>query len=133
MTSVVEAINESRGMTATNDQRARNKAIVTRIFEVVLPDPNASAEFDDLVAADYIDHDAAVPESARGVDSLRATHAYLHRRFAGNVRFTIEAMIAEDDFVAVRWSAGTAEAIAWFRLRDGKLTDRWAIVRQLPT
>lgn len=117
-------------MTDSNDQANRNKAIVQRVFEVVLPDPEASTAFDDLVAAEFIDHDAPVPDRAHGVDSLRATHAQLHGLFPGNVRFTIDEMIAERDLVAVRWSAGSANAMAWFRLRDGKLTDRWAIVRR---
>lgn len=118
-------------MTDSNDPTSRNnKAIVARIFEVVLPDPEASTEFDELVAPDYIDHDPAIPDHAHGVDSLRATHASLHKAFPGNVHFTLDEMIAERDLVAVRWSAGPAQALAWFRLRDGQITERWAIVRQ---
>jgi predicted SnoaL-like aldol condensation-catalyzing enzyme len=117
-------------MTNAQDQAAANRETVRRIFEVVLPDPDASAEFEDLVADDFVDHDAAVPNHAHGVDSLRATHADLHERWPGNVRFSIDGMIAEDDLVAMRWSAGPAEAMVWFRLRDGKLTDRWAMVRR---
>lgn len=63
------------------------------------------------------------------VDSLRATHASLHEAHPGDVHFTIDEIIAERDLVAVRWSAGPARALAWFRLRDGKVTDRWAIVQ----
>ncbi len=117
-------------MTDARDQANTNKEVVRRIFEVVLPNPDASAAFEDLVAADFVDHDAAVPDHAHGVDSLRATHADLHQRWPGNVAFTIDEMIAEDDLVALRWSAGPAEAMAWFRLREGKLTDRWAMVRR---
>lgn len=72
-------------MTQARDQATGNKEIVRRIFEVVLPDPDASVEFADFVA--------------------------------------------EHDLVAMRWSAGPAEAMVWFRLREGKLTDRWAMVR----
>lgn len=116
-------------MTQARDQATGNKEIVRRIFEVVLPDPDASVEFADLVADDFVDQDAAVPDHAHGVDSLRATHADLHQRWPGNVRFSIDELIAEDDLVAMRWSAGPAEAMVWFRLREGKLTDRWAMVR----
>lgn len=118
-------------MTDSDDQASHNKAVVRRMFEVVLADPDASTEFDDLVATDYVDHDPAIPDHARGVDSLRATRASLHRAFPGNVQFTIDEMIAERDLVAIRWSAGSARALAWFRLRYGKFTDRWAIVRQV--
>lgn len=117
-------------MTDARDQASRNKDIVRRIFEVVLPNPDASAEFEDLVADDFVDHDAVVPDHAHGADSLRATHADLHQRLPGNVSFNIDEMIAEDDLVAMRWSAGPAEAMVWFRLRDGKLTDRRAMVRR---
>lgn len=117
-------------MTDSSDQTSRNRAVVKRIFEVVLPDPDASSEFDELVATDYVDHDPAIPDHAHGVDSLVATHQSLHQGHPGNVRFTIDEMIAERDLVAIRWSAGPAQAMAWFRLRDGKVTDRWAMVRQ---
>jgi len=118
-------------MSHPHDRTTLNKTVVRRVFDVVLPDPDASAEFDDLIATDFVDHDPADPEHAHGVDSLRFTHASLHRAFPGNVRFTIDELIAERDLVAVRWSAGTAQALAWFRLRDEKITERWAIVRQV--
>ena len=117
-------------MADSDDVAGSNKAIVQRVFEVVLPDPEASAEFDEVIAADFVDHDPAIPDRAHGVDSLRATHESLHRAFPGNVRFTIDEIIAERDLVAVRWSAGPTQASVWFRLRDGKVTDRWAIIRQ---
>lgn len=110
----------------------RNKEVVRRIFEELLPAPTFSEELGALVADDYVDHDAADANRARGVDSLRATHEYLHRRWPGKVAFTIDDLIAEGDKVAVRWSAGDVRAIAWFRLRDGKLVERRAVMARPP-
>jgi hypothetical protein len=109
-----------------------NKAVIRRIFEVLLPMPEFPAELGDLVDPEFHDHDAADPQHARGVASIRATHAYLNRRFPGGARFIIEDILAEGDKVAVRWSAGPVRAIAWFRMRDGKIVDRWAIVAGPP-
>lgn len=116
-------------MADSTDESRRNKAVVRRVFEAIFPDPDGAKEFGELVAADFTDHDPIVPDRARGADSLQATHAALHQRFAGRVHFTIDAIVAENDMVAVRWSIGPMQAMAWFRLRDGKLTDRWAIAR----
>jgi len=109
-----------------------NKAIIRRVFEELLPKPEFSPELEGLVDPEYHDHDAADPAHTRGVASIRATHAYLQRRFPGGPRFSIDDMVAEGDKVAVRWSAGPIRAIAWFRLRDGRILDRWAIVAGPP-
>jgi predicted SnoaL-like aldol condensation-catalyzing enzyme len=106
----------------------RNKAVVRRVFEELLPAPVLTAsEVEQLVAPDFVDHDPPDPDRARGIESIVATHQVLHRSH-GQVRFTIEEMIAEGDQVAVRWRAGFARAIAWFRLVDGKIAERWALV-----
>jgi predicted SnoaL-like aldol condensation-catalyzing enzyme len=109
----------------------QNKAIVRLLFEEVLPAPTLPDDVDQLVSESFVDHDPAVPDQARGIDSIRATHAFLHRVFE-QVKFHIDDIIAEGDKVAVRWSAGRARAIAWFRLEDGKIVDRWAIIAHSP-
>src|SRR5262245_9004924 len=109
----------------------QNKTTIRRLFEEILPAPALPDEIDQLVSERFVDHDPAVPDRARGVDSIRATHAFLHRVFE-KVKFEIEDMIAEGDKVALRWSAGNARAIAWFRLEDGKIVDRWAIITHTP-
>ena len=117
-------------MAADREIEGRNKALVRQIFEEVIPSPELPADIERLIAADFVDHDPPVPERARGVDSFRATHAYLHQRWPAGPRFTIEDIVAEGDRVAVRWSAGPARAHAWFRVEDGKLAERWAIVQR---
>ena len=93
---------------------AHNKAIVRRIFEVLLPSATLPDEIDQVVSETFVDHNPAVPERARGLDSIRATHEFLHRTF-GRVHFTIEDIVGEADQVVVRWTAGPVRAIAWFR------------------
>jgi hypothetical protein len=104
------------------------KQIVRYMFEVVLPSPDLNG-VERLVDPSFVDHDPAVQGRAHGIDSLRATHAYLHARTGGQLRFVIEDIVEERDTVAVRWSLGSTHAIAWFKLREGRLTDRWAVIR----
>ena len=113
---------------SSSENAQESKRIVRRIFEELLPAATFPTELATLVSPDYVDHDPVDAARARGVEAIATTHAYLHERFAGKVAFTIDDIIAEDDVVAVRWSAGPARAIAWFRLRDGQLVDRWAVV-----
>jgi predicted SnoaL-like aldol condensation-catalyzing enzyme len=104
-----------------------NKALVRRLFEELLPAATLPAEIENVIAPDFVDHDPTDPAHARGVASIRATHAFLHRTY-GKVWFHIDEIIAEGDLVALRWSAGPARASAWFRVRDGKVIERWAVI-----
>ncbi len=108
----------------------RNKQLVTRFFTEILPAAELTASIDELVDPEYVDHDPVDPAHARGVDAMRATHAHLHERFPGGVRFEVEEVIAEGDVVAMRWAGGPVRAMAWFRVRDGRLLERRAILRR---
>ena len=105
-----------------------NKAVVRRMFEVVLPAPTLGDELEQLVAPDFVDHGSGESEPSHGIEAVRATHEQLHRRYGDAVRFDIEEIIGEGDAVALRWKAGNARAIAWFRLRDGKIVERRAMI-----
>ena len=106
----------------------RNKAVIRRVFEDLLPTKELSAGFAEVIHEDFVDHDPPGSAELRGLDSIRATHAHLHQRLPV-VRFTIDEIIGEGDHVVLRWRAGPISAIAWFRFRDGKVVERWAMVR----
>ena len=111
-----------------SDETERNKAVVRRVFEDILPAKELSAETAaSVVDPAFLDHDGP-DANLVGPASLLATHAMLHARWPA-VRFTILEMIAERDLVALRWTAGPTTAMAWFRVKAGKLAERWAILR----
>ncbi|HEU0034008.1 MAG TPA: nuclear transport factor 2 family protein [Kofleriaceae bacterium] len=104
-----------------------NKHVVRRMFEEILPSTDL-AGIEELVDPAFVDHAPAVLGASEGIASLRATHAYLHARAPGAVRFELEDLVGEGDRVAVRWRFGQARAIAWFRLANGKIVERWALI-----
>src|ERR1700758_2355416 len=78
-----------------------NKALVRRAFEEVIPAGDA-ATMRTLFTPDFLDHDPlpGQPTGADGaeyvVNTMHGAHPDLH--------FTIEALIAGDDRVALRWT-----------------------------
>lgn len=122
-----------------NDQRERHKRIARRIFDEAWN----KADFDGLEElidpdAHFHIHEHTVPMSAQ--DTRRVISAW-HRAFA-DFRFTIKAMIAEDDLVAVRLIlSGTHQdtwkempptgkdirftAMMFLRFEKGKVVEIW--------
>lgn len=103
---------------------------------------------DEIVADRYIEHAAAPfgqsePGEVNGPEHMRGTATWLFQQFP-DMRWQIEALIAEADTVAVRVrSEGTnlgsiggvapptgrrfsASQSHWFRVEDGKLAEHWA-------
>jgi steroid delta-isomerase-like uncharacterized protein len=121
-----------------------NKEAVRRYYDEVLNKADVDA-LDELAVADYEEHDP-LPGQRTGREGLRDRVTMLIRGFAP--QFTIEAVIAEGDMVAVRWTnAGVHRAefmgipptertvsiggIDVHRLRDGKLAEHWHVVDML--
>lgn len=86
----------------------------------------------EVVSPDFVDHNP-MPGQPAGSGALLYIYNTLHN----------EDMLAEDDKVAVRWilrgtntggmfgapptnQMTTEEAIVVFRIKEGKVTDRWA-------
>jgi predicted ester cyclase len=77
-----------------------NKRLVRRALEEIYATGDLEL-VDDLIHADFADHDPAHPDQPKGPDSVRETVRNLHRMFS-ELRFEIEDEIAEDDRVVQR-------------------------------
>ena len=96
---------------------------------------------DDLIAADFVGHDPALPEPLRGVDAFKMQVAGYRAAFS-DLQFTVEEQVAEGDRVVTRWTAtgthdgdllgiaptgtmGTTTGISINRVADGKVAEDW--------
>lgn len=118
---------------------SENKALVRRYFEEVWNNGRGDM-IDELCAADSVVH-GLDGKTTSGRDALKAFHAKIGGAFSDqSVR--IEALIAEDDLVTVRWTrtathsghglgvAPTGRKIAFagvliLRVNDGKIVEGW--------
>ena len=130
-----------------------NKELVRRHFEEIWNRQDLAVA-DELMAEEYLEHaiapfGQAEPGRVNGPAALRQTAQWLLAQFPG-LHMTIEAIVAEEDTVAVRiFSEGTnlgplngmmpatgkrfaARQSHWFRIADGKLAEHWATREDLP-
>ena len=123
-----------------------NKELVRRHFEEIFNRRNLAA-CDELMAEDYVEHAMAPfgqsePGRVNGPQAMRGTAEWLLAQFP-DLHFTVEAIVAEGDLVAVRLlgegtNLGPMGRVAptgkrfssrsshWFRIADGKLAEHWA-------
>lgn len=118
----------------------QNKAAARRFFE--LWESGNTDQFDEVVAADAVDHDPQRPfPDDRGAEAARKTAEMFLAAFP-DTAYTIEQQVAEGDLVVTRWIArGTHEGelmgipatqksvevsgIAIDRFSDGKIVESW--------
>jgi [ribosomal protein S5]-alanine N-acetyltransferase len=122
-----------------------NKRLVRRQFEELINNKNLMV-IDSDMAVDFIDHEAA-PGIVPGLEGVRQHINGLHQN-CPDLHVTIEDIIAESDRVVVRntWR-GThtghlfgipptgkcfvLKGIVVWRIRDGRICERWATLDQL--
>jgi steroid delta-isomerase-like uncharacterized protein len=124
-----------------------NKAVVRRYIEEILNRSNPTP-VEEIFSKDSVFHAPGMPEF-RGLEGRKQLVKAIHNAFP-DIRYTIEAMIAEDDKVAVSWTTvgshkgewlGIAPAgkqlagsgICLFRLAGGKIADELAQFDSLST
>jgi len=131
----------------------QNKEIVRRFYAEVMTAGNVDV-CDEIVDEDFHDHGETLFGSPQGRQALKDAIVGGHSIFP-DLNVTLEDMVASDDMVGVRGEMRThhtggeflgAEAtgnelqwkgIAIFKIRDGKITDRWfnsdslSVVQQL--
>ncbi len=117
----------------------QNKTVVRRLYEEVFNALDTTL-LDELVASDVIIHDPMMGE-LQGIDAFRQFTTVFITAFPQQ-HTTLEALIAEDDLVAVLHThTGThngsfmgmpptgkpikVEGIEFFRVRDGKIIELW--------
>ena len=84
------------------------KTIARRELEEIYAKGNFDVA-DEIIAADYVGYDPALPEPVRGPDGLKQA-ATGYRTAFPDMKVTIEQQVAEGDTVVTRWTArGTHE------------------------
>lgn len=81
----------------------QNKATARRFFEEAYNTGNVDI-LDEIIAADYLDHDPSDATPLMGVEGVKQLIQGFREAFA-DLQFTVEAQLAESDLVATRWTA----------------------------
>jgi predicted SnoaL-like aldol condensation-catalyzing enzyme len=120
-------------------KEAANKALVRRYIEEVLT-AGRLERLDELVAPDYVDRTPGVPDRGRGPAAVRAAQEQVRRLFT-QIQYTVEALVAEGDEVAARYTVRatrpepeqsvTVTGITMFQIADGKIRETWIVNDQL--
>jgi len=79
------------------------KETSTRIIEEIFGAGNYDLA-DELIAADAVGHDPALPEPVKGPEGLKEA-ARSYREAFPDLKLTVDVAIADGDYVAVRWNA----------------------------
>lgn len=81
---------------------ADTKAIARRLIEEAFNSGNL-AVVDELVAPEFVNYDAALPEPTRGVEAAKSSIGGYRDAFP-DLRMTVEQQIAEGEYVTTRWT-----------------------------
>ena len=117
-----------------------NKAIVRRFFEEYATKGDQSIA-DELIAADFVDHNPPSPELAPGIEGVKQVFA-LYRSAFPDMIFAVEDQIAEGDKVVTSLTfrgthkgefmsipatgkTVTMSAIDIIRMEGGQLAEHW--------
>lgn len=115
-----------------------NKQVVRNLYEDVLSQGNL-ALIDQLVSPEMLNHNGL-----GGQEGFKQTVMMLRTAFP-DIQYRVDDIIAENDKVVVRWTFHgthlgpfegreptgrqvTNRAIAIFRLQEGQVVERWALV-----
>jgi steroid delta-isomerase-like uncharacterized protein len=119
---------------------AETKAVARRLLEEAFNSGNLDV-VDELVSPEFVNHDAALPEPAVGIEASKASITGYREAFP-DLRLTIEQQLAEGEYVATRWSArgthqgdlmgiaptgkqATVTGITVDRIVDGRFVESW--------
>ena len=116
------------------------KAMVRRELEELYGAGNLDVA-DEIVAAEFVGHDSAMPDPIRGPAGVKEAVTGYRTAFP-DLRMTIEAQVAEGDLVATRWKAtgthqgelfgigptgkqATVTGTSMTRVSGGKIAEDW--------
>ena len=120
----------------------QNKSLVRRFVDEML-NKGSTAVVDELIAADFIDHDAP-PDQVPGPEGVKRS-LLMVRESLHDFRVSTDDIIAEGDRVVTRHtaeatqagsfmgSAPTGKRLRWtaisiYRIENGKLAERWGLL-----
>lgn len=119
-----------------------NKQVVRRFYEELWNRGNLDAA-DELVAPDYVRHDLRPGDAPPGPAGQKAVAEKFRAAFP-DVRLEVEALVAEGDLIAVRWTMFGTHTGAWgdvaptgssvrfsgvnfFRIADQQIAEIWNV------
>jgi steroid delta-isomerase-like uncharacterized protein len=119
-----------------------NKALMRRLYEEIHNKGNMAVA-DELVAADFVDHNAPSPDIPPGPEGVKQIFTMLRSAFP-DFHVTVEDMLAEEDKVMARVTvhgthkgefigiAPTGKLITMpvvdiVRIAGGKIVERWGV------
>ena len=119
---------------------AETKGIARRLLEEAFNSGNL-AVVDELLAPEFVNHDAALPEPTVGVAAAKASIAGYRAAFP-DLRLTVELQVAEGEFVTTRWTGrgthqgdlmgmaatgkqATVTGITIDQIADGRIVESW--------
>ena len=137
---VIVGVLPACGTGSSTEIADENKVIVSRLYAEVMGKGNMAVA-DEVLAANYVDHRLPFPDLPPTRDGLKETVSRVRAAFP-DIEPVIEDMVAGDDRVAVRVTAGgthqntfngippTGKRISWqevhiFRVADGKIVEHW--------
>ena len=117
-----------------------NKALVRRFYEEAWVKGKLDV-IDEVFAYEYVRHDLRSTQALPGPEGMKRITADFRSAFP-DLRFEVEIVIAEDEFVAARWTASGTHLGAWgaveptgrsatfsgvniFRFENGKVAEIW--------
>ena len=117
-----------------------NKALVRRFYEEVWGKGNVDVA-EEVFASDYVRHDLRPTTTAPGPEGQKQIAAALRAAFP-DLRFDIEIVLGEGEYVAARWTASGTHSGAWgdveptgrfvtfsgvniFRFEEGLVAEIW--------
>ncbi len=120
---------------------AEAKALYQRFVDEAVNTGNFDL-LDEMLSPDYLDH-STPPGVPPGIAGVKAVFAMFRTAFP-DVKFTVEQMLFEDDFLATRVSGqgtqngpfmgapasgkhATWSSLGIFRVTDGKLAEHWGV------
>jgi steroid delta-isomerase-like uncharacterized protein len=120
--------------------RHGNKALVLRFYDEVWNRGNLEVA-EEVFAPDYVRHDLRPTSAAQGPEGQKQIAAAFRAAFR-DLRFEIDLILAEGDYVAARWTASGTHNGAWgsveptgrsvtlsgvniFRFEDGLVAEIW--------
>jgi len=130
----------------TTDQITRNKQLVEAFIQDLFTKGDLEA-VDRYLDAGFVNHDAPFPGAPDGPEGMRLA-ASVYRQALPDWHSEVEQLIAEDDLVAEVFTASgthhgelmgvpgtgktlTLRGVNIFRIRDGRIVERWGQLDQL--
>ncbi len=137
-----------QGMQTGGTMTERNKAMALRWSEELWSKGHLEVA-DEIIAPDYVRHDPGDPFPAQGPGDVKRIVGML-RSMLPDLRISVEAVIAEGDYVVSRYTATATDTVGYlgmpptgksirtpaiqiFRFSNGKIVESWAVRDDLGT